>query len=150
MTHTTKIDPVAKTLEINVGPDSAFELFVNRMGDWWPLSSHSVGGDDATDVRITTEVGGTIREVTSAGIEHTWGTITTYDQGSRIQFTWHPGAPEAEATNVDVRFDKTKDGTRVTLIHSGWEVRGEDAQRIRDNYESGWDVVLAPYAGSTG
>lgn len=145
MRNSLEIDPVAKTLELGVTPDRAFDLFTNHMGRWWPLSTHSVSTDDARDVRIDGRVGGSLREVTGDGVEHEWGVITIYEPGARIQFTWYPGLPEEAGTNVDVRFDATGSGTRVTLVHSGWEARGDDAQTVRDNYESGWDLVLAPY-----
>ncbi len=44
------------------------------------------------------------------------------------------------------RLDATNTGTRVTSLLAGWEARGDDAQTIRDNYESGWDHVLASFA----
>ncbi len=143
--NSLKIDPVAKTLELGVTPEQAFDLFVNNMGRWWPLSDYSVSTSEAQDVRIDGRVGGLISEVTRDGVEHEWGVITTYKPGERIQFTWHPGTPEDASTQVDVRFDATDSGTRVTLVHTGWDARGDDAQTIRDNYESGWDEVLAPF-----
>jgi len=145
MRNSIEIDPVAKILELGVTPEQAFDLFVGGMGRWWPLSTHSVATDEAQDVRIDERVGGTISELTRDGVEHEWGVITAYEAGSRFQFTWYPGLPADAGTNVDVRFDATESGTRVTLVHTGWEVRGDDAKTIRDNYDSGWDLVLAPY-----
>ena len=149
MHKSLEIAPVAKTLEVAVTPQEAFDLFVNDMGRWWPLRTHSVSTDDAQDVRIDARVGGSLGEVTRDGVEHEWGVITAYDPGARIQYTWHPGLPDEASTHVDIRFDGTESGTRVTLVHSGWEARGDNAQEIRDNYESGWDIVLAPYAAIT-
>jgi len=145
MENTLSIEPVVKILELDVAPQHAFEVFTKRMGAWWPVLTHSVAIDEVRDVLVDDCVGGTIRELTRDGVEHEWGTITAYTDGERIQFTWHPGAPADQSTTVDVRFDAVGSGTRVTLLHTGWEVRGEDGQRIRDNYESGWDLVLAPY-----
>jgi DNA-binding transcriptional ArsR family regulator len=144
------IDPVVKTLELEVTPEHAFDVFVNNMGAWWPVLTHSVAIEEVQDVLVDDRVGGTIREVTRDGVEHEWGTITAYTEGERIQFTWHPGAPADQSTHVDVRFDAAGSGTRVTLLHTGWEVRGDDGKRIRDNYDSGWELVLAPYVAATG
>lgn len=149
MHKSLEIAPVVKTLEVAVTPSRAFDLFVNHMDRWWPLSTHSVSTDDAQTVRIDGRVGGSLAEVTSDGVEHEWGVITVYDPGARVQFTWYPGLPKEAGTNVDIRFDATDSGTRVTLVHSGWEARGDIAQEVRDNYESGWDTVLAPYAAIT-
>ncbi len=140
-----KIDPVAKTLELVVTPAEAFDLFVNKMSEWWPMNTHSVSTDQADQIQIDCQIGGQIQEVTRDGVEYTWGVITAYDEGARIQFTWHPGTPEDSATRVDIRFDPIDTGTQVTLLHTGWEARGDDARAVRDNYESGWDQVLAPF-----
>lgn len=145
MSNTSKIDPVAKTIEIGLNPAEAFDLFVNKMDLWWPLDSHAVSTDDAVEIQIDGRVGGSIWEVTRHGEEHVWGSIAVYDVGKRIEIRWHPGAPESEATIVDVRFDSIDSGTRVTLIHSGWDARGNGAQKTRDSYESGWNTVLAPF-----
>lgn len=142
------IEPVTKIVELTRAPSDAFDLFVDRMDQWWPLDTFAVSTDDAVAIRIDSRVGGTISEVTRAGVEHVWATITAFVQDERIEFTWHPGAPEVEATLIDVRFDATNQGTRVTLTHSRWEARGDGAQKIRDNYESGWDIVLAPFVAA--
>ncbi len=123
--------------------------------NWLAVSQHlavlaratSVGTRNLYAVRtahIDGRVGGSLAEVTSDGVEHEWGAITAYGSDARVQFTWHPGLPKEAGTNVDMRFDATDSGTRVTLVHSGWEARGDIAQEVRDNYESGWDTVLAP------
>ncbi|NHZ70460.1 MAG: metalloregulator ArsR/SmtB family transcription factor, partial [Proteobacteria bacterium] len=145
MDHQLSIQPVVKVLELNVSPRRAFDLFALHMDDWWPVLTHSVAADNVREIIVDDHAGGTIREVTNDGVEHEWATLTQYVRGERIQFNWYPGATAVQATHVDIRFDETAAGSRVTLIHSGWETRGEDGQRLRDNYESGWDVVLDPY-----
>lgn len=145
MNDTIRIDPVAKTLHVELSPEAAFDLFVNRMGDWWPLATHSVAEDLAVGVRVDARVGGAIREVTSDGAEHEWGVISVFEPGSHFRCLWRPGSPADLATEVDLRFEAAGSGTRITLVHSGWEARGDDARRVRDGYESGWDVVLAPF-----
>ncbi|MCL1593222.1 MAG: metalloregulator ArsR/SmtB family transcription factor [Actinomycetia bacterium] len=145
MTQQLTIEPVIKVLELDVSREQAFELFTLRMGDWWPVLTHSIATTNVQDIIVDDHVGGTIREVTNEGVEHEWATISGYNSGERIQFSWYPGATSDQATHVDVRFDATPAGSRVTLVHSGWEIRGDDGQRIRDNYQSGWDLVLDPY-----
>jgi hypothetical protein len=34
------------------------------------------------------------------------------------------------------------------LVHDGWEARGADAVRMRDGYETGWDLVLGRIPGA--
>jgi hypothetical protein len=38
------------------------------------------------------------------------------------------------------------DGTRVELVHSGWEAYGDDAAASRASYDTGWDIVLGKLA----
>ena len=45
----------------------------------------------------------------------------------------------SEATELEVRFSRGGDGTRVDLEHRGWEIfGGARAQETRDNYDNGW------------
>ena len=40
-------------------------------------------------------------------------------------------------------------GTRVELVHTGWERRGEQALEAMKGYDEGWEVVLGErYAGA--
>ncbi len=56
--------------------------------------------------------------------------------------TWHVGRPEDQASHVQVDFDLVADGTRVTLIHSGWQALGAEAAATRASYRTGWDMVF--------
>jgi len=61
------------------------------------------------------------------------------------------GYDEAEAQNLDVRFSPEGDGTRVELVHTGWERRGAKAEQILRDYDSGWDYVFGErYAAAFG
>jgi hypothetical protein len=55
---------------------------------------------------------------------------------------WHVMTPQSQATQVDIRFTGTPGGTRVDLVHSGWEILGDTAQARRDGYSSGWVRVF--------
>jgi hypothetical protein len=144
------LDPVVKSLRLAVPPAEAFAMFTERIGDWWPLATHSVAGDEALSVRVEPRPGGRIFEVTSDGREHEWGRIVTWEEDRRVEFTWRPGLSEAQETLVEVTFRGTPEGCEMILIHTGWEARGEIAAEVRDQYDSGWDLVLGSYtAGLT-
>ena len=36
-------------------------------------------------------------------------------------------------------------GSKVDLVHSGWDARGAEAGAVRDRYEGGWNGVLAAF-----
>jgi len=43
---------------------------------------------------------------------------------------------------VEVSFEMTPKGCRVTLTHSGWEALEENGGGMRDGYNSGWVHVF--------
>jgi DNA-binding transcriptional ArsR family regulator len=143
-----RLEPVVKIVTVPGEPRVVFELFTTRMGEWWPLNTHSIGGDDAVDARIEPEVGGRIYEVTRQGQEHDWGRVSSWEPGSRVAFDWNPGLPVAQSTHVEITFHQTAEGTEVTLVHDGWEARGDEATRMRAEYDTGWDHVLAQVPGA--
>ena len=63
------VDPIVKTIEVPCGQAKAFEIFVNDINSWWPLSTYSVAakaGQLTKSLRVEPEVGGKIVE-TSQG-----------------------------------------------------------------------------------
>ena len=67
------------------------------------------------------------------------------EPASRLVFSWHPGRHASTAQEVELRFTETGDGARIELEHRGWEILGEEAVKIREGYETGWDFVLGRY-----
>ena len=56
-----------------------------------------------------------------------------------------PWRPEtAGPTEFEVTFTPEGEGTRVELEHRNWEAAGDGAAEMRDRYDGGWDIVLAP------
>lgn len=135
-----------KQVTVPFAPQRAFELFVHRIADWWPLATHSVNGERATSVQIEGRVGGHITEICDDATEEVWGTLTSWDPPARLAFTWHPGQPEGQATTVELTFRASDDSTVVTLIHSGWAHRADGAA-ARRSHDSGWATVLSRFAG---
>ena len=134
---TVAIDAIRKTVLVDFAPAEAFELFTTRIASWWPVGTHSYGGDDVTDVVLEQRAGGRLYEVTAAG-EQDWGSVLAWEPPHRVLLDWQIG--EAKGSEVEVRFLPEGPGTRVELEH-----RGFGATDPRDRYASGWDVVLAPF-----
>ncbi|MDJ0827508.1 MAG: SRPBCC domain-containing protein [Rhodobacter sp.] len=139
-------DPIVKTVTVPLPSDRAFTLFTRDIAEWWPLDSHSLSaqeeGQPARSVDIPAEVGGEVRETRPDGSTAPWGRVTDYTPGIRFGMTWHVGRSEAQASHVSVDFVAVADGTRVTLVHSGWQALGTEATAIRAGYVTGWDYVL--------
>jgi uncharacterized protein YciI len=134
------VSPIRRELVVELTPQEAFVLFTDRIGDWWPVAELSVFGAGA-EVAI---VDGQIVE-SFEGRTSVWGSVTEWQPGARVSFTWHPGRTADQASLVSVGFvARSADETLVVLEHSGWEAF-DDPARAREEYEQGWPTVLARY-----
>ena len=143
MRRTTEpIEPVRKRRDVALSPERAFELFTERMGEWWPLPTHSIAEQDAVGVRFEGRVGGRVVELTASGAEFVWAEVRTWDPPHRFVLSWHPAVePEASST-VEVRFVATPARCRVELDHHDLDEHGEVGRAMREQYDPGWDQVL--------
>ena len=142
--------PVVKTRTVPLPVDRAFALFTEGMHTWWPLETHSIAANDAGDaggvtLRFEGRVGGRLVEVGADGSECAWADVMAWQPPHRIVLSWHPNRDPEAATVLEVRFTAHPDGTQVHLEHRGWEELGERAAPTRDNYDTGWDMVLARF-----
>ncbi|MDX1380529.1 MAG: SRPBCC domain-containing protein, partial [Xanthomonadales bacterium] len=69
--------------------------------------------------------------------------ILALEEPSRFSFSWYlPGTP---ATEVHIHLQSTAEGTRVTLVHEGWDQFDAGAIRdIRDALAGGWKSFVLP------
>jgi uncharacterized protein YndB with AHSA1/START domain len=117
------------------------------MHSWWPLETHSIraGRDDRAPEELHLELreGGRFYERTG-GEEASWGKVLAYEPPHRIVLEWHvnPGNP---ATEIEVTFTPDGAGTRVELVHRGWERFTSDKTRSGYASETGWTAVLGRF-----
>lgn len=143
------IRPIRKSVTVPLRPDAAFRLFTEDMGGWWPGETHSVSaaaGERPRAIAVTPGAGGHITEETHDGRRARWATVTVYEPGARFAFDWYVGRDETEATQVEVTFTPVEQGTRVDLVHDGFDRRGATAASARVSYQAGWDMVLGRLA----
>ena len=118
-------EPIRQSVVVDCPIEDAFELFTAQLSEWWPLASHSLSSDRAESCVMEPWPGGRVYERTHAGEERDWGWVTRWDPPDGISFAWHP---DGDFTGeVDIDFCVEADGTRVTLIHTGWERAGVEA-----------------------
>jgi uncharacterized protein YndB with AHSA1/START domain len=144
---TETIPAVLRSVEVSVSPERAFDVFTRRMGEWWPLHTHSIGEERAVSVRFEGWTGGKVVEIVDDGTEWEWADVVAWEPPHRLVLAWHPTENPTVSTEVEVRFTGFKGGTRVELEHRGWERLGDLAAAARIDYEQGWLPVLGLYQG---
>jgi uncharacterized protein YndB with AHSA1/START domain len=140
-----KHGPIRQSVCVDCPIEDAFRLFTEGFAEWWPLASYSITGDEAENCAIEPWVGGRVFECTRSGEEHEWGTVIAWDPPEHLEFTWHPGGPGDRRQTVNVKFHVEADGTRVTLIHTGWDAPGVPACALQAGYTAQWSAILEFY-----
>jgi len=131
-------------------PDDAFRLFTEDIGLWWRRGTpYWNDAERAVDLRIEPGVGGRFVEVHDgeAGTGFEVGRVTAWEPGRRLGVTWTQTGWDGVATDVEITFEATSDGTRVRLAHTGFE-RVPDGARAVAGYDAGWNEILGWYAGA--
>lgn len=142
-TNTEPLPPVHHRVSVPLPARQAFDLFVRRLPEWWPLATRSVWLHEAVSCHVEAHVGGRLYERSVRGEESTWGTFLTFEAPARVVFSWHPGATPDVATEVEVSFRAQGAATLVSVEHRNWERLGEQASFIRGLFERGWGPILA-------
>jgi len=139
------------TVEVPLDTRKAFELFTAGINRWWKRGTYYWNDRErARGLRFEPRVGGRFIEVydeaTGEGFEI--GRILAWEPGRRLVYTWQQSdwGPD-EKTQVEVRFEPTTAGARVTIVHSGWEALRNGAELSRQ-YRSGHTELLSWYQDS--
>jgi uncharacterized protein YndB with AHSA1/START domain len=138
------MEPIEIEFTVSCSPAHAFYVWANKTSMWWP-TGHSMSGDPDLVVTFEPAVGGRIFERTPSGAEHQWGEIIVWDPPTRLAYLWHLAVDRSDATDVEITFDPDPDGTRVRIVHSGWERLGSRARERRHRNLGGWAGLLPHY-----
>ncbi|MFI9818139.1 SRPBCC family protein [Saccharothrix variisporea] len=145
---------VRRSVTVAATPDRAFEVFVAKFGDWWPLSTHHIGTADAATAVIEPFEGGRWFERGVDGSECDWGAVLAYDPPARLLLSWHLDGgwsydPDpSRASEVELTFEPSGDTTVVTLVHRHFDRHATDGDRIAERVaaEGGWGDLLQRFA----
>jgi uncharacterized protein YndB with AHSA1/START domain len=141
---------IRRSIHVNAPIERAFDVFTRGIASWWPLETHSIRGIRAgvrpQELHLELREGGRFYERTD-GEDLSWGRVLTYDPPHRIVIDWHVN-PANPSTEIDVTFAAEDGGTRVEVVHSGWERYDDPTYATRAEYdgEKGWTTVLGRYA----
>ncbi len=137
---------IRRSIRVECSVEHAFETFTERIGQWWPLKTHSIGEDSAETAIMEPREGGRLYERMRDGTEAHWATVTVWDPPNRVMLEWQVNPQSPAATEIDVRFVGDGSGTRVDLEHRGWERYGDMAVEARRSYDDDWPMVLSRFA----
>ena len=136
-------------------PQLAFEVFTERMQQWWNPEHHVLRGQLAS-MNVEPYAGGRIWDESTEGEVCVWGRVLTWQPGEEFAFTWligpdwGPPGPDAQGSRVRVMFDAVDEGTRVTLVHDKLDVHGPGWDGLRAGVAGpgGWPSALSLYAAA--
>lgn len=139
------LPPIRRSVVVEATPERAYAAWTDEIGQWWPLATHSVFEHDNTVVFVD----GDLVETAADGSRTVWGSVLEADPPRLLRLSWHPGSDEERGT-VELRFVPLGERrTLVTLEHSGWEHYPQPGA-ARENYRTGWALVLADYQAGVG
>lgn len=144
---------VRREITVNATPERAFAVFADRIDTWWP-SDYSVGASDLRRVVIEPREGGRFYEEGVDGVDTVWGEVLAYDPPDRLKVTWKLNGHwevDAGASEIEVTFTPTAEGTTVSLVHSHLDrLAYADALKESIGGDGGWSSLLARYAEALG
>jgi len=144
---------VRQSLVVDAPQERAFAVFTEGLSSWWPMDTHVIGGKPVADLVVEPRAGGRWFERAQDGSECDWGRVVDWDPPQRVVLTWEISAdwrPDPSIrTEIEVRFHAEDERrTRVELEHRGLEAFGEQADQMRQVFDSegGWRMLLGRYA----
>ena len=111
-------ESVRVTTLVELDPAGAFDVFTREIDAWWKRGPRYRVGNGALCFE-----GGRGGRLLDGDLEI--GRILIWEPGERLAFEWRARSfAPGEVTQVEVRFERAKRGTRVVLEHRGWEAIG--------------------------
>lgn len=137
------------SVEVPLAPGAAFDLYTRGIDRWWHLGTmYWNDGKQAKGLRFEPYEGGHFIEVYDAtsGEGFEIGRVLTWEPGQRLVYTWREaGWGEGQSTTVEVRFEPTPAGTRISLRQTGWE-DVTDGLAMSRGYSMGAQELLGWFA----
>ena len=130
-------------------PEIAYQLFVERFGDWWP-PEYTFCGEALKHIGIEPTDGGRCYEIATDGRKMVWGKVLLAEAPQALVFRWLI-TPDRQIENdpnrgskVAVAFQPDGGDTNVFLVHSELFRHGHGWTRYRDEMasEQGWPYCL--------
>jgi hypothetical protein len=130
---------MVKSVVLPLAPLAAFELFTQKIGEWWPPDRRHTQ-DPASEIFLLQS--GRFYERARDGHEVELGQVRSWERPHRILLDFFIATGRKKPTEVEITFAGQDDGTRVTVTHRP-KAESEDLWSERaPRYAQSWDLVL--------
>ena len=123
-------DRASVSVFVRVAVGDAFDVFTREIDLWWRTGpAYRIAGRRRGQLVFEPRLGGRLFETFETTESHTIqvGTVIAWEPPRRLALTWRGvNFKPHEATEVEVRFEPSGEGTMVTVVHSGWSALPED------------------------
>ena len=146
------VDPLEASVTVDLPPESAFERFTAGFGTWWPAEFTWSQPGLLEWIGMDGRLDGLLSELGPHGFRVDWGRVVAWEPPARLAFLWQIGADRvpvpdpARASTVTVTVEPADGGSRVRVIHDGWERHGDGAQQYRADFQQAWPMALERFA----
>ncbi len=103
----TTITDVRREVTVAGTPQRAFDLFTNRMAEWWP-ANHHLATSPVVAMTVEPRVGGRMFDTCEDGSESAWGRVTDVGSARRLHLCLD-----------DLRHMAARDGCREGVAGDG-------------------------------
>jgi uncharacterized protein YndB with AHSA1/START domain len=131
---------MVKSVILPLPPLAAFELFTQKIGEWWPPDRRHTK-DPASQIFLLES--GRFYERARDGHEVELGAVRSWELPRRILLDFFIATGPQKPTEVEITFAAQAGGTRVTVTHRPKPESADVWTERAPRYERSWDVVLA-------
>ena len=137
---------IVKSVVLPLAPIAAFELFTQKIGEWWPADRRHT--QDPTSEIFLLE-SGRFYERARDGREVELGYVRFWNLPNRILLDFFIATGPEQPTEVEIAFAAQGSGTLVTVTHRPKPASEALWTERASRYEQSWDVVLAALSRAT-
>lgn len=133
---------IVKSVLLPLPPNTAFHLFTQRIGEWWPPDRRHTR-DPHSEIFLLES--GRFYERTKEGREVDLGCVRDWRFAERILLDFFIATGPERPTEVEIVFSAQGDGTRVVVTHRPKPSSEALWTEFAPRYAQSWDAVLAAF-----
>ena len=131
---------VERSIVIDAKPERVWQSWVDEINAWW-TEPYYIDAERVTGLRIEPRLGGLFIEEWGQDAGYVIGQVIEWLPPQRLAYTWAEKSWGGITTLVRLEFLPEGSGTRLALVHDGFERVPEGADQ-RAGYENGHGDLL--------